>query len=202
MKPARLACVIGLHAALALSGSAAEPASATTDPRLAEGRRITVQAFNTLSGQLMAAMARGGPTNAIDFCSTRALSLTEGVGQTNRVSLHRVSHAPRNPANRASEAELALIRRFQEQLKPGAVAAAPPAPPAPVLVTNTTGEVTFYAPIVLSNPLCLQCHGDPARDIAPATREAIAARYPADKATGFRLGDVRGLWRIGFGTGR
>jgi len=144
----------------------------------------------------MRAMANGGPTNAIAFCSTRALEVTQTVGGSNRVELRRVSHAPRNPANAANELERRLIAHFQAELQ--AMTHPPPWVPAPVLRTNATGGIVFYAPIVLSNPLCLQCHGIPGREIAPATQAAIAGRYPADRATGFRVGDVRGLWRVDF----
>jgi hypothetical protein len=50
-------------------------------------------------------------------------------------------------------------------------------------------------PIIVSQPLCLQCHGSES-DIAAETREAILAIYPDDKATGYRLNDLRGIWRI------
>ena len=48
------------------------------------------------------------------------------------------------------------------------------------------------------NPPCLQCHGTPNQDIAPETLAAIQKLYPDDKATGFKLGDLRGLWRVTF----
>ena len=39
---------------------------------------------------------------------------------------------------------------------------------------------------------CLACHGS---EVSPEVREAIAARYPGDRATGFAVGDLRGaLW--------
>jgi hypothetical protein len=65
-------------------------------------------------------------------------------------------------------------------------------------VTNPDGSTTFYAPIVIANPLCLQCHGTPEKDIAPATLEAIQKHYPKDQATGYQLGDLRGLWSVTF----
>ena len=63
---------------------------------------------------------------------------------------------------------------------------------------HPAGATVFYAPIVLSNPLCLQCHGTPGREIVTATAEAIGQRYPKDRATGFRPGDIRGLWKVEF----
>jgi hypothetical protein len=41
-------------------------------------------------------------------------------------------------------------------------------------------------------PMCLACHG---RTLAPDTRAALERFYPADTATGFDAGDLRGaLW--------
>lgn len=162
--------------------------------QMAEGKKVAGQAFQLLSGQLMGAMAKGGPIHAIDFCSTRALALTSAVGSSNRVELQRVTHAPRNPANVANPLEVDLIARFQAELLGGTNP--PMVLPAPVLRTNASGARVFYAPIVLSNPLCLQCHGVPGREIAQATAAAIGERYPQDRATGFRVGDVRGLWKV------
>lgn len=183
-----------LATATATSLLAADPAP----PSPADAPRIARDAFQTLSSQLMAALGRGGPTNAIPFCSTRALDLTASVGRTNGVVLRRVTHAPRNPANAATDEERTLIPTFQTRLDETRREGQPPAAPEPVLRTNATGVVTWYSPIVLSNPLCLQCHGDPSREIAPATHESIRRLYPRDQATGFKLGDVRGLWRIDF----
>jgi hypothetical protein len=164
--------------------------------RMAEGKKVVGEAFQLLSGQLMGAMAKGGPIHAIDFCSTRALALTAAVGSSNRVVLHRVTHAPRNPANAADPLEQQLITQFQAEIRFGTNQ--PPVPPAPVLRTNAAGATVFYAPIVLSNPLCLQCHGTPGREIVTATAEAIGQRYPKDRAIGFRPGDIRGLWKVEF----
>jgi hypothetical protein len=51
---------------------------------------------------------------------------------------------------------------------------------------------------VITNPLCLQCHGVAGRDILPATATLLQKLYPQDQATGFQLGDLRGAWRVEF----
>ena len=71
------------------------------------------------------------------------------------------------------------------------------APTRANLVTRYRGDGRA-APILLAAPVCLQCHGSPEKDIAPATMAAIKKLYPEDKATGFQLGDLRGLWRVTF----
>jgi hypothetical protein len=177
--------------------TAAQPPNARTPPApaldaealIARGRTISAQAFGLLSLNLLQAIQQSGVSNALPFCSALAMPLTSLVADTNDVSLRRVSHRPRNPANRASPAELERIESYRTTLAAGGK-------PQPVLVTNAT--ITFYAPIVITNQLCLQCHGKPGEDIATANLEVIRDLYPADEATGFGLGDVRGLWRIDF----
>jgi hypothetical protein len=41
--------------------------------------------------------------------------------------------------------------------------------------------------------MCLQCHGEA---LAPEVTQALAARYPDDRATGFREGQLRGALSI------
>jgi hypothetical protein len=169
--------------------AAASADSAVTN-RLEQGRLVTQRAAGILSSNLLAALARGGPTNALEFCHVQAIALTEGSGQPG-VQVRRVSHRPRNPANRATTNELAVLGQFRDRLKPGAGL-------PPVLVTNATGQVTFYSAIVLNTPLCLQCHGQAGTEISAGTQEVLRRLYPKDEATGFKLGELRGLWRVNF----
>jgi hypothetical protein len=124
-------------------------------------------------------------------CSEKAPQIAKEVAAHHGVTLCRATHKPRNPKNAADEVEKAALEAF------GAALAKKEAPKAQI-ITNADGSRTFLAPIVLGNPLCLQCHGTPNQDIAPETLAAIQKLYPDDKATGFKLGDLRGLWRITF----
>jgi len=158
---------------------------------LARGRRITAQAFGLLSTNLLRAIEQHGVSNALPYCSAQAIPLTSLVAATNDVSLRRVSHKARNPANRANDAEQALLTQLQADLNAGRSL-------QPTVVGTGSETVTFYAPIVISNALCLKCHGRPEDDIALENLVTIRRLYPADAATGFKLGDLRGLWRIDF----
>jgi hypothetical protein len=51
--------------------------------------------------------------------------------------------------------------------------------------------VTHYLRAIRVQEFCLACHGSPDSMTAPVKR-VIAERYPADQATGYRLGDLRG----------
>jgi hypothetical protein len=174
------------------AATTARSVSIDTDALIARGQSITAQAFGLLSSNLLSAIQQSGVSNALPFCSAMAIPLTSLMADTNEVTLRRVSHRPRNPANRASSRELELIENYQSTLAAGGR-------PQPLLLTNDT--ITFYAPIVITNSLCLQCHGQPGRDIAPENLEVIRRLYPNDEATGFGVGDIRGLWRIDFKAG-
>lgn len=155
----------------------------------ARGRAITSQAFSLLSSNLLQAIEQGGAQNSLPYCSAMAMPLTRIVADTNSVSLRRVSHRVRNPGNRANTEELALIAEYRTTRAAGGVL-------SPVLMAD--GHVTYYAPIVITNALCLQCHGTPEKEVTLEVLSSIRKHYPADEAVGFEMGEVRGLWRVDF----
>jgi len=55
--------------------------------------------------------------------------------------------------------------------------------------------VIGYYPIV-TNKMCMQCHGNPEMDIDTKTFEIIKKRYPDDKAIGYTINELRGIWVI------
>ena len=48
----------------------------------------------------------------------------------------------------------------------------------------------YVEPIVLQ-PLCLTCHGD---SLAPEVAARIQDLYPQDRAVGYEVGDLRGVF--------
>lgn len=156
-----------------------------------KGEAITAQAFGFLSSRLGKAIAEAGYTNAIEFCSVHGIPLTSSVGVTNEVVLRRVTQRPRNPRNRADTNEVTIIRRLEAELSKGAT-------PGAVVAAHKPDSLTYYAPIVLNLPLCLNCHGEPGTDIKPDVLAQIKKSYPADEATGFKQGQLRGLWSVEF----
>ena len=172
-------------------GEIPPPSPEVAQAALEKGRMIAAQAFGLLSSNLLQAVNQYGVSNALPFCSAQAIPLTTLVAHTNGVQLQRVSHKPRNPANRATASELELIDHLERRLKSGQ-------PVQPTVLASASNQVTFYAAIVITNRLCLQCHGIPEEDITIENLVTINRLYPRDEATGFQLGDLRGLWRIDF----
>lgn len=51
---------------------------------------------------------------------------------------------------------------------------------------------TFAKPLMM-DAVCLLCHGE---NLAPNIAASIKRYYPNDQATGFRLGELRGILRV------
>ena len=155
------------------------------------GKFIVAETFSVLSSNLQSAMVSGGLSNALPFCALAASPLTASVATRHGVALRRITHKPRNPAARADVVETAILDGFRAALVSGT--------PAPPFATNLlAGQATFFAPIALNNGLCLKCHGEAGKDIAAESLAIVQRHYPQDEATGFKLGDLRGAWRIDF----
>lgn len=125
---------------------------------------------------------------AIEFCSLRALPLREEVNQSLQgLEVKRTSLRIRNPANRPDSLEAVALTYFEARAAEGDL-------PPPGLQDPGDGTLRFSKSLV-ANEMCVQCHGDPAI-LAPDVAEALAERYPADQATGYKLGDLRGVIRV------
>jgi hypothetical protein len=174
---------------LAILACQAEPAA---DPA-ADGPKIVAEASAKLLAELTAAIAKDGPQGAIAVCSERAPQIAAETGKAHNVTLRRATTKARNPKNAADAIERKTLEAF-------AVAIEAKQPPQPQVIAAENGGKVFHAPILLASPLCLQCHGNPERDIAPATLEALRKTYPTDQATDYTVGQLRGLWSVTFPT--
>ena len=152
---------------------------------------ITAETFGALSQRLMQALQEGGVRQAVPFCQENVAGLVKPLAEKHGVRIQRVSHKPRNPANKASAAEATLIATMNQALATGH-------PPKPRIENQPDGSRVFYAPILIPAATCLKCHGIPGDTLATADHDLIRALYPDDQATGFKLGDLRGLWKITF----
>ena len=110
------------------------------------------------------ALQSGGISNALPFCSLAASPLTTSMAAKHGVTLKRVTHKTRNPAGKANEAELAVLKFFTSALTTTTN------PPPPFATNLVAGQATFFAPIVIAHELCLKCHGEPGRAASRAAQ--------------------------------
>lgn len=131
-----------------------------------------------LMPRLIAAMEKGGPEQAVEVCSEVAQKLTDQVTKETGVTVGRTSHKLRNPKN----APPPWARPFVESSK-GKKAA-----DASAVAVRTKAGLGVLRPIPVGGA-CLGCHGS---DLPEPVRVYLAQKYPADQATGFTEGELRG----------
>lgn len=154
---------------------------------LEEGKRISTEAQAALAGNLLNAIQKGGSAFAVEFCNTKAISLTDSMAKNFNANIRRVSDKPRNAINQANENELAFMQLVSSKLKKSEIPEAK--------LAEVDGKMVGYYPIVMKD-MCLQCHGQKDANINTETFEKIQKLYPADKAIGYQANELRGLWVV------
>jgi hypothetical protein len=104
-----------------------------------------------------------------------------------QASIKRVSDKNRNPNNAANKKELEYIASAKQELKRNKN--------ANPKVFEQNGKMIGYYPII-TNDMCLKCHGNIETDIETKTLTAIKKLYPNDKGTGYSNNELRGIWVI------
>lgn len=146
-------------------------------------KKIAEETKKNLVGNLTKQITENGAEKALEFCNINAIPLTQKLEVENGVAIKRVSDRNRNPENLANETELKIIEQFKTQL----------AKKEELKATMKNG--VFYAPIV-TNTMCLQCHGTENKDIKPEVLAKIKMLYPKDKAISYKENELRGLMVI------
>lgn len=153
------------------------------------GKEIADTVGASLKANLQNAMKNGGPVNAVQFCNMEALPLTNKYSTKYGTEVKRVSDRNRNPKNVANEKELAVLEEFKRIRKAGEAL-------SPKVAIDADGKKNFYAPI-FTGGICLTCHGNP-KNMQPELVTAIDSLYPNDKAKGYAVDELRGIWSIKF----
>ncbi|MGD2128728.1 MAG: DUF3365 domain-containing protein [Lysobacterales bacterium] len=182
MKAPALACL--------LAAVATAPASADAPDNEAAARAAVMAFADALKTELVSAMQSGGPLNAIEVCNTRAPEIARQASLDNGMNLSRVSLRNRNPHNAPNDWQTAVLQDFQQRKQAGEA--------IDRLSWSTTAETGEgrefrFMKAIPTAPVCLACHGE---TLEPAVAEKIAELYPADKATGFKPGDLRGAFVV------
>lgn len=154
------------------------------------GEEISMEAQKSLMGTLQKAIQEKGPEGAVSFCNVEALAITKEVADKYKVTIRRVSEKNRNPKNipNATENELLDAYAYNSENKIENQANIQKIEDGQVLL--------FTKAITIPNGLCLNCHGQPGKDIQEGTAEKIKNLYPDDKAINYQVGDLRGMWSI------
>ena len=152
-----------------------------------ENAKKTTKVFvSSLKGELQKAMKAGGPVNALSVCNKEAIPITEKVAKEQGSKLSRVSLKNRNPGNKPDDWQKVVLEDFDtraangEDVKTMAF--------AKIVEDGGKKQFRFMKAIPTGKP-CLSCHGS---QLDPKVSAKLAELYPEDKATGYKLGQVRG----------
>jgi hypothetical protein len=175
-------------------GAAAWTAAAQEDAgRVDEARKMAGTMVQTLGSQLQAAIKAGGPASAIGVCTSVAPAIAGELSRQQGVKLTRVSLKVRNPMLGTPDAwEQGVLMAFESRLAKGE---APDKLEFAETVTEPAGKYFRYMKALPAQAVCLNCHGDTA-NLASEIKERLAQAYPADRATGYSLGQIRGAVSI------
>jgi len=134
----------------------------------------------SLKKALVDGMAEG-PVHAVEACQLKAPGIAETASKDG-VRVGRASHRLRNPANVAPDWVQPILDAWVVDASKA----------APRSVALDGGGAGYVEPIFV-DALCVTCHG---AELAPDVAARIEALYPDDRATGFEVGDFRGVFWV------
>jgi hypothetical protein len=144
----------------------------------------------SLLGVLKGAIENTGTESAVVFCNKEAPAIAEEASKRSGWKIARTSLRLRNEASAPDDYERKVMTEFVARIASGEPAAS--LKRADIVEQN--GERIFrYVQAIPTGELCLSCHGS---DLKPTVSTKIHALYPADQATGFRQGDMRGVFTL------
>jgi hypothetical protein len=157
---------------------------------LTRSRLLTQRLGTELKAELTSALASAGPTGAIHVCRTRAPEIVAKLSRETGAVVSRTALRVRNPANAPDDLQRAILEQFAADLAEGRSEL----PLEAAVEINRGGKVEHrYMRAIPMDTMCLACHG---QQLAPEVASAIASDYPADQATGFEQGRLRGAFSV------
>ena len=158
--------------------------------RAQNSKKVVKEFVGQLQGELKAAMKAGGPTNAINVCKDKAPGIAKSLSEKYGWIIARTSLKTRNPNNAPDAWETKVLNDFETRKAKGE--AVKPMAHFEFVENNDKKNFRFMKAIP-TGEVCLKCHGS---EIKPEIKAKLQELYPNDKATGFKLGDIRGAFTI------
>ncbi len=152
-----------------------------------EAEATVVSLLKTLKSNLVQEMQKNGPLGALEFCSLQATPLTEKVNQSLKPgwSVKRISDRNRNPLNAPDEVDQEALKFFEAKGNPDFIWLDK--------MDDSKKLASRYYKAIKIEGTCLQCHGT---NVSKQMQKILKQKYPKDKATGYRVGELRGVVRL------
>jgi hypothetical protein len=183
----RAALILALTGTILLSAQGPvwpiRDAPADLRPMIARADLMIAAMHDSVLRELNDAFDSVGPDKAMQSCHIDSLLISQRMAREG-VAAGRTSDRLRNPTHAPRPWAAALVHAN----------AGRQARDVEGFAVDLGDRLGVLRPIA-ERPMCATCHG-PAGRLSPAIRAQIAERYPADKAVGFKEGEIRGWFWV------
>jgi hypothetical protein len=150
----------------------------------------------TMLNEVKFALDSGTPQEAVDMCHLTGLAKSGAIPGLPRINAVKfTSQKIRTSANTPDAADKLALDYFGRTTVAGAEQSYTLV--QRIDTPNSEPEWRVYKPVAVTSK-CLVCHGNPA-DQSPALRGKLNAIFPDDQATGYKIGEWRGVIRVTVG---
>ena len=166
--------------------------NATTNKEIKqEAKGAIMKMGGALKSHMKQNMKAGGPVQATGFCLEKASKIAKKVNANypKGVSVRRVSLKYRNPDDKPTTDEAKVLKQIQKDVN------AHKAIPKMIIKKISKNSYKVYKPLFIKKGICLTCHGN-AQTRDEQAYKLIKAKYPNDKAIGYKKGDFRGAFVV------
>ena len=155
-----------------------------------KGDEVSQTTQTVLASKLKQVIESEGIPHALKYCNVNAYPIVDSLEKAYKISIKRASIKTRNPEDAPTPVEASIIDQYLDEIERGETPG--------VVIKTEEKDILYFKPIILSAALCLRCHGQIGTDILNEHHTIIENLYPEDNATGHKMGDLRGIWSIGF----
>ncbi|NJD25967.1 MAG: DUF3365 domain-containing protein [Betaproteobacteria bacterium] len=186
LPPARFAAALIFALSVASTATVADEELARFEDL---ARKAASQIVGQVRGELVREMERTGPIRSVIVCKYSAPEIASAISRSTGMRVTRVSLRPRNRALGEADAwEQRVLLDFEKRLSSGEKIEALE---TVEVVREPAGTFHRYMKAIQVSQPCLACHGT-GGEISDGVRAQLAAEYPNDVATGYRVGQLRG----------
>ncbi len=147
------------------------------------GDMIIISIQNAVLSELTRELTQGGPADAIQVCHMSATTIVHRIGREEGVAAGRTSARVRTPSNAPRAWAAPIVARYADSRAAGLDG----------FVVDLGNKVGVMRPVA-HRAVCSPCHGLE-EQLNSRVRVELKDRYPVDRATGFKEGDLRGwIW--------
>ncbi len=173
---------------IAQAGLPQAPDTTGYEEALLRSRQAADDLLGAVRTVLLREMGAGGPVRAIVACADSAPALIRRMQEDRGVGIRRISNRWRNAHDIPDPYELDILMLWDSLHAAGTLH---DREEHAAVVQEPSGPVFRYMRPIFVQGMCVVCHGE-RTEMKNLIATVLQDRYPADRATGYRPGDLRG----------